>query len=180
MKIYTRKGDAGETSLLSGRRAGKTDPAIAAAGDIDELSACLGMVRIAFPAVAAPIREIQRDLYVIGAVLSAEGRRAEYSLDQAAVPRMEAMIDAVSETLPELRDFIYPGETEAGTRCHLARAVARRAERGVAALQRPPAPPAVLAYLNRLSDLLFVWARAADLAGGAEAGRPGHDLPPAT
>lgn len=169
MKIYTKKGDAGETLLFSGRRAAKADPLIVAGGDLDELSAALGLARLACPPVATDLRAIQHELYVLGAVLSAEGKRAEPVFPVNATGRLESLIDAVEARLPPLRDFIYPGESEAGSRLHMARAIARRAERNVAALAEPAAPAAALAYLNRLSDLLFVWARAADMAEGYDA-----------
>lgn len=166
MKIYTKKGDAGETMLFSGRRVAKSSWAVIAAGDLDEVSAALGLARIVCPSIAQDLREVQRDLYVIGAVVSGEGKRKEPALQDDAVRRLEKLIDNVEAGLPELRDFIYPGESEGGARLHLARAITRRAERSVSALDTPPAPAAVLSYLNRLSDLLFVWARKADFDAG--------------
>jgi len=168
MKIYTKKGDAGRTQLFSGRRVEKSAPAVVATGDLDELSAALGLARVACPALTEELRGIQRDLYILGAVLSAEGTRAEPVFPADATERLEKLIDATEAALPELRDFIHPGESEGGARLHLARAIVRRAERSVAALKKPAAPPQVLSYLNRLSDLLFVWARKADLDSGAQ------------
>jgi cob(I)alamin adenosyltransferase len=165
VKIYTKKGDGGETSLFSGRRTVKSDPFVAAVGDLDELSAALGLAKVAYPVIADDLRAIQHLLYVISAILSAEGTRPEFTVSDADIERQEQTIDVVSAGLPELRDFIYPGESEASSRLHMARAIARRAERSAAALGEA-APAAVLAYLNRLSDLLFVWARQADFTAG--------------
>jgi cob(I)alamin adenosyltransferase len=165
VKIYTRKGDRGETSLFSGRRATKADVCVSAVGDLDELSAALGLAALGYPAAASDIRTIQHDLYAISALVSAEGKRPELAFSEDEARRLEAIIDRASETLPELRDFIYPGESESSARLHMARVVSRRAERTIAALN-PPAPRAVTAYINRLSDLLFVWARRVDHDAG--------------
>ncbi|MCX7900318.1 MAG: cob(I)yrinic acid a,c-diamide adenosyltransferase [Methylocystis sp.] len=166
MTLYTGKGDRGATSLFSGRRAPKCDPLVAAIGDLDELSAAIGFARVAYPAATDLLRSIQRALYKIGAVLSAEKRKVDISFDEAEVEALEAEIDRASDALPELREFIFPGEAEPSSRLHMARAVARRAERSISALTEPGAPDAVLAYLNRLSDLLFVLARRADQMHG--------------
>lgn len=166
MKLYTRKGDAGDTALFSGRRAAKYDPRVAAVGDLDELSAALGLARLANPAVDRDLHCIQTELYTISAVLSAEGTHPGIALDPAAVDVLEDAIDEISDRLPPLRDFIIPGRAEASCRLHLARAIARRAERNAALLDEPAPPHAVLAYLNRLSDLLFAMARDADHRAG--------------
>lgn len=166
MKLYTRKGDCGATGLFSGRRAPKSDPLVAAIGDLDELSAAIGLARIAYPAANDLLRATQRALYTLSAVLSAEERKADLTFDEAAVETLEAEIDRASDALPELREFIFPGEAEPSCRLHMARAIARRAERSIAALAEPTAPEAVLAYVNRLSDLLFVLARQADQTQG--------------
>lgn len=166
MKLYTRKGDRGETSLFSGRRAPKCDPLVAAIGDLDELSAAIGLARIACPAANDLLRSVQRTLYTLRAVLSAEERKVDIKFDGAEVAALEAEIDRASDALPELREFIFPGEAEPGCRLHMARAIARRAERSITALTETNAPVAALAYLNRLSDLLFVLARQADRASG--------------
>lgn len=165
MKLYTKKGDSGDTALFSGRSARKSDPCVNVVGDLDELSAALGLAAITYPAVASHIRAIQHDLYAISALISAEGTRPELGFSEEEAKRLEGIIDQVSDTLPELRDFIYPGESEASARLHMARVVARRAERALTALS-PPASPAVSAYVNRLSDLLFVWARRVDFDAG--------------
>jgi cob(I)alamin adenosyltransferase len=172
-KLYTRKGDKGQTSLFSGRRAEKFDPCVAAVGDIDELSASIGLARIAYPPANDLLRSVQRALYTISALISAEGRVVNTRFDEAEVSALESEIDRLSAALPELRDFIFPGEAEQSCRLHMARAIARRAERGVAALVEPPPPAQVLAYLNRLSDLLFMLARQADQSLG-QAEKPLH------
>lgn len=161
-KLYTKKGDGGKTSLFSGRRAAKFDPRVAAIGDIDELSVSIGLARIACPAANDLLRSVQRALYAISAVVSAEDRPIDTRFDKDDVEVLEVEIDRVSDELPELREFIFPGEAEASCRLHMARAIARRAERSLAALTEPATPELILAYLNRLSDLLFVLARQAD------------------
>lgn len=165
-KLYTKKGDRGQTSLFSGRRAAKFDPRVAAVGDLDELSASLGLARVAFPQADDLLCSAQKALYKISAIVSAEARQIDIRLDDSEIVALEAEIDRATDALPPLRDFIYPGEAEASARLHMARAVTRRAERGVAALEEPPAPENVLAYLNRLSDLLFALARLADQQSG--------------
>ncbi|MEF3367130.1 cob(I)yrinic acid a,c-diamide adenosyltransferase [Methylocystis sp. 9N] len=168
IKLYTKKGDRGETSLFSGRRAAKSDPRVAAVGDLDELSASLGLARVAFPCANDSLRRSQQALYRISALVSAEGRKIDLAFEGAEVDALEAEIDRASAALPPLRDFIYPGEGEASGRLHMARAIARRAERSIAALEEPPAPENALAYLNRLSDLLFALARQADQQSGRD------------
>jgi cob(I)alamin adenosyltransferase len=165
-KLYTKKGDSGATSLFSGRRAEKYDPRVAAVGELDELSASVGLARLAYPSANDLLRSVQRSLYAISAVVSAEDRPIETIFSDAEVIALEKEIDRISEELPELREFIYPGEDDASCRLHLARTVARRAERAIAGLVEPAAPKTVLAYLNRLSDLLFVLARQADKSQG--------------
>lgn len=166
VKLYTKKGDRGETSLFSGRRAAKFEPRVAAVGDLDELSASIGLARIANPSANEFLRAVQRALYSISAIVSAEGRQIDVPFDDAEVDALETEIDRVTSELPPLREFIFPGEAEPSCRLHMARAIARRAERGVAALTQPAPPDNILAYLNRLSDLLFVLARQADQQHG--------------
>jgi cob(I)alamin adenosyltransferase len=165
-KLYTKKGDRGRTSLFSGRQAAKFDPRVSAVGDLDELSAAIGFARVAYPAANELLRSAQRAIYAISAIVSAEGKRPDLLFDPSEVERIEAEIDKASEALPPLREFIFPGEGEASCRLHLARAVARRAERNLAALDAPAVPDSVLAYLNRLGDLLFALARQADHDAG--------------
>jgi len=165
-KLYTKKGDGGRTSLFSGRRAEKFDPRVAAVGDLDELSASIGLARVAYSPANELLRSVQRALYVISAIVSAETRSIDVKFDEAEIEALESEIDRVSSGLPELREFIFPGDAEESCRLHVARAVARRAERGISALTEPAPPKPVLAYLNRLSDLLFVLARQADQSQG--------------
>jgi cob(I)alamin adenosyltransferase len=161
-RIYTRGGDAGETSLGDGSRVAKTDPRVAAMGDVDELNSLLG-----WTAAAAPgIMRVQNELFDLGADLSvpyadADGR---LRITQDAIDRLEAEIDAANAALEPLKSFVLPGGTEQAARLFLARAVCRRAERAVLAVDG--ANPLVAVYLNRLSDLLFVLARAANAEAG--------------
>jgi len=160
--LYTKKGDAGQTSLFSGRRAHKSDPRVAAVGDLDELSASVGLARVGYPPANHVLSAAQRAIYAISAMVSAEDRNIEIAFDESEIAALEAEIDRISASLPPLRDFIYPGQAEPSCRLHLARAIARRAERGVAALNNPAPAHKFKAYLNRLSDLLFALAREAD------------------
>ncbi len=158
-RIYTRTGDDGSTALADGSRVPKYDPRVAALGDVDELNAVLAMVLAWGPgeAVAASLTRVQQELFDLGGEL-ALGRGA--GIAPEAVARLEAEIDAFNRTLPPLKEFILPGGGQAAACCHLARAVCRRAERAVAALDRGgPVGSVALPYLNRLSDLLFVLCR---------------------
>jgi cob(I)alamin adenosyltransferase len=171
-KIYTRGGDAGETSLGDGSRVPKTHPLVDAFGAVDELNAHVGLARAAgVPSETdALLRRVQNELFDVGADLCVPVRadtagRLRVTAEQVAA--LEADIDRVNATLPELRSFVLPGGTEAAARLHVARTVCRRAERiALAAAQTEPIDPLALTYLNRLSDLLFVLARAAN--GGDE------------
>jgi cob(I)alamin adenosyltransferase len=175
VKIYTRSGDGGETGLSDGTRVPKSDLRIEACGELDELNAWLGFAA-SQPGQDADVRKVlahlQRDLLALGARLSdPSGRPAprapKASLTVADVKRLEDWIDRYDGELGELRQFILPGGSAAGASLHVARAVCRRAERRIVALG-PDAD--ALAYINRLSDLLFVLARAANKrAGLAEA-----------
>lgn len=170
-RIYTRAGDAGETSLGDGTRVPKTDPRIEAYGTVDELNSVLGL------ALAGPLsndfrswlEEIQNDLFDVGADLSVplDDRRERLRVTHAQVERLEGICDLVNERLEPLRSFVLPGGSEASARLHLARAVCRRAERLAVALgETNDVNPEALAYLNRLSDLLFILARAANVEAG--------------
>ena len=168
-KVYTRGGDAGETSMLSGERVSKADPHIAAVGDLDELSVALGFARLGFPKRADALKDIQQKLYQISAAVSYTGEKHadRFKLDDGAVDALEATIDEIQATLPPLKDFIYPGQTEASCRLHQARVVARRVERGLSLLSADK-QAASIPFINRLSDYLFVLAREADHEIGAE------------
>ncbi len=175
MRIYTRTGDGGETGLLGGGRVRKSAIRVEAYGAVDELNACLGLVAAALadPETSLLLAGIQRDLLAIGTRLS-ELRKAASARDEKArlseehVTRLERAIDGMESHLPPLKAFILPGGCEAGARLHLARTICRRAERRIAALaEREEVPPVLLAYMNRLSDLLFVLARSVNSRAGA-------------
>ena len=166
MKIYTRTGDDGMTGLIGGRRVRKCDPRIDCYGTVDELNAALGVACVVMPdEVAARLRAVQNDLFVLGSHLASptEGAGSPVALpplDESIVTRLESEIDAAEADLPALRQFILPGGAEASARLHFARTVCRRAERlAVDLAQEMPVPPVVVRYLNRLSDWLFVQAR---------------------
>jgi cob(I)alamin adenosyltransferase len=167
VKIYTKTGDAGETGLLGGTRVGKDHPRVAAYGDVDEVSAVLGVVRARTDdeALRRLLADVQRDLFAIGARLAdptarVAAKKAKAAVDEKGVKRLEREIDAREKELPALTAFILPGGSESGALLHLARTVCRRAERAVVSVARSDAiDPLVVVYLNRLSDLLFVLAR---------------------
>ncbi len=165
-RIYTRGGDDGETSLGSGERVAKTDPRIEAYGTVDELNSMLGLAIVAAPAELVPwLERIQNELFDLGADLSVplENQRDRLRVDQGMIDRLEQLCDAANERLEPLRSFVLPGGTEAAARLHLARTVCRRAERAAIALAAVASVnPLAIAYLNRLSDLLFILARAAN------------------
>ena len=172
-RIYTRAGDAGETSLGNGTRVPKTDSRIEAYGTVDELNSCLGLV-LADPGVPEDFRpaleRIQNELFDLGADLSVplEDERERLRIDERQVRALEALCDEANDGLEPLRSFVLPGGSEAAARLHVARTVCRRAERlAVALAEEGSVNPRALAYLNRLSDLLFILARAANQAAGA-------------
>ncbi len=172
MKIYTRTGDAGETGLLDGRRVSKAEPRVDAYGEVDELNACLGLVLSAGidSDLADMVVQIQHQLFSLGASLadptSHAAGHAKASVGKADVERLEGWIDLLEAELEPLRRFILPGGSSAAAAVHLARAVCRRAERRMAALGTDAVETVVFAYVNRLSDLLFVLARAVNARAG--------------
>ncbi len=163
MKIYTKTGDQGDTGLIGGKRVSKASLRIEAYGTIDELNACLGIAtsQLNNQALLSKIQKLQSDLHLVGADL------ADPKLDSTTprvtdvhVDALEAWCDALDETLPTLQQFILPGGNVTGAQLHLARTVARRAERRVIELASESViNNAVVRYLNRLSDLLFIMAR---------------------
>lgn len=167
MKIYTRTGDGGETALFGGRRVRKDDRGVEACGAVDELNAHLGVCRAwAAGDPARLLAGLQADLLLIGADLAAPEGPPRVGRDH--VGALEAAIDRVSADLPPLRNFILPAGGAGAAALHVARTVARRAERRCVALAGArPVNPHALAYLNRLSDLLFVLARQANASAGA-------------
>lgn len=164
-RIYTRGGDGGETSLGDGARVAKTEPRIAAFGTVDELNAVLGLARLHTSDEAdAMLARIQNDLFDLGGDLCVpEADSYKYEplrIVPAQVERLEREIDAMNADLKPLESFILPGGSAASAHLHLARTVARRAERLMVALHTTEAiNPQALHYINRLSDHLFVLAR---------------------
>ena len=172
MKIYTKTGDRGETSLFDGTRVLKTDPRVVAYGDVDEVQAALGVAAAAGldRDLADMVVSIQRDLFALGARLADPSHRiaprvSKIVVNEDSVARLEQWIDRLESELPPLRHFILAGGAAPGAALHLARTVCRRAERATLALG-DAVEPVVLAYLNRLSDLLFVMARASNRRAG--------------
>jgi len=167
-KIYTRGGDRGETSLGDGSRTSKLDPRVVAYGVVDELNSQLGLalaLRDLHPALRGPLERIQNELFDLGADLSVPYAENDDRLrvTQAQIDELERLCDEQNEGLPELKSFVLPGGSEAAARLHVARAVCRRAELAtLAAAREVELDPLVAVYLNRLSDLLFILARASN------------------
>ncbi|MEO6599123.1 MAG: cob(I)yrinic acid a,c-diamide adenosyltransferase [Polyangiaceae bacterium] len=166
MKIYTRTGDAGETGLFGGARVGKDDPRVEAYGTVDELNSCLGVVRMLAPSAQtdAALQQIQSDLFTLGAELACvpgkEDKLRMTSVGDADILRLEAWIDRSEAPLEPLKNFVLPGGSPAAAELHRARTVCRRAERRTLTAGRSSTVRAeIVIYLNRLSDLLFVFAR---------------------
>ena len=173
MKIYTKTGDSGETSLFDKTRVSKADPRVDAYGEVDELNACLGAARAARldADLTAVLEQVQSELFAVGARLADPSSRIaarveKVTVSNAEVEQLEAMIDRLEAQLPPLRRFILPGGSTAGALLHLARTVCRRAERRVVGLGAETVDPVIVTYLNRLSDLLFVMARVANHRAG--------------
>ena len=173
MKIYTRTGDRGDTGLLDGRRVPKADPRVEAYGDIDELNASLGAALAAGvdADIADRLAAVQRDLFAIGGRLAdpsgaVSNRVPKTALGRHQVEHLEAWIDQLETELPPLHRFVLPGGCPAGAALHQARTVCRRAERRMVALGPGAVEPEVLAYINRLSDVLFVAARVVNRRAG--------------
>ncbi len=169
MPIYTKGGDHGETGLFGDIRVPKSDLRVEAYGTVDELNAFLGLLRCEPLADArdGELREIQDTLFEIGADLATPGGDASLPRVRTGTATMEQWIDRDNAQLPALKTFILPGGHKEGALFHVARTVARRAERRVwALLEREQLPDEIGTYLNRLSDLLFVWARHANHVHG--------------
>jgi cob(I)alamin adenosyltransferase len=173
VKIYTKTGDSGQTSLIGNTRVSKADARVDAYGEVDEVNACLGAARAAGVdgEISSLIEALQVDLFALGARLAdpasrLAGRVAKASIADAHVERLEAAIDRLESTLAPLQRFILPGGSPAGSLLHVARTVCRRAERRVIALGADAVDPILVVYLNRLSDLLFVMARAVNSRAG--------------
>jgi cob(I)alamin adenosyltransferase len=172
MKIYTRTGDDGTTGLIGGQRVRKSDARIDCVGAVDEVNAAIGWSAVAgSESLAAQLRAVQEDLFVIGSHLAiAEGSGADRTLpalEESIVSRLEMEIDAADSRLPELRNFVLPGGTELAARLHMTRTICRRCERELVEFSMDrPVPVVVLTYLNRLSDWLFEHARLANALAG--------------
>lgn len=170
-RIYTRGGDAGQTSLGDGRRVAKDDLRVAAYGTVDEANSVIGVARLHTAGDAdAMLARIQNDLFDLGADLCVPGAvPGKLAIVESQVTRLEAEIDALNAELSPLKSFILPGGAPAAAHLHLARTVVRRAERlSVALAAVEPVDRLVIAYLNRLSDHLFVLARWLNNKGGLD------------
>lgn len=168
MKIYTKTGDDGTTGIFGGQRVKKTAQQVVAYGTVDELNAVIGVARAARldELSERALEAIQSDLFVLGAELACvpgkEDKMRLQLLSAADAQRLEQTIDAAEADLPPLDSFVLPGGSTAAAMLHLARTVARRAEREVLAVESHPPRAELVIYLNRLSDLLFVLARRAN------------------
>ena len=175
-KIYTRTGDQGETGLADGSRIAKDSPLSQAIGDVDEANSAIGVALLAIddPTVRLILASVQNELFDLGADLATPGddftpTDMTLRVVAAQIDRLERDIDRMNERLEALRSFILPGGAGGSADLHLARAIARRAERSAVAANRDrPLNPLALIYLNRLSDLLFVAARYVAASGGGD------------
>jgi|CXWL01.1.fsa_nt_gi cob(I)alamin adenosyltransferase len=170
MKLYTKSGDDGSTGLFGGPRVPKCDPRVAAYGEVDEINAAIGMALVGCndPQIAQRLAEIQADLFVVGAELATpQGHRPPNAISESQIAQLEQWIDEACDETKPLRTFVLPGGTALAAALHLARTVCRRAERAVVSLSQEEAVSStVVVYLNRLSDLLFAWARLANQRAG--------------
>jgi cob(I)alamin adenosyltransferase len=174
MKIYTRTGDGGETSLLGGGRVPKSALRVDTYGDVDELNSSLGVARTraTHDEVRSTLSAVQKDLFSVGAILAnptGQLSSDKVTLDDSAVKKLEELIDRFESQLEPLKAFILPGGSTGGASLHHARSVCRRAERKMVELAgNEPFPPVAVIYMNRLSDLLFVLARLENKHQGIE------------
>ncbi len=178
MKLYTKTGDAGDTGLFGGERVRKDHERVRTYGALDEANSTVGMAAAAPdlpPSLRAPLQEIMSDLFDLGAELAtpapAQGklvRKLETRIDDKRIAEIEKLIDDVEAEVPPLTTFVLPSGTDAAARLHFARTVVRRAEREIISLTSlVPVRGEVIVYVNRLSDLLFAWARLANHRAGA-------------
>jgi cob(I)alamin adenosyltransferase len=168
-RIYTKRGDAGETSLVGGQRVGKDAARIEAYGVIDELNSFLGLATVScgeqptLAALAAILRRVQHELFNLGSILATlpeDVHPKQPRVMDAEVAQLEREIDSMNGDLPPLRSFVLPGGTRLNAELHVTRTICRRAERLLVALARTESvPPEAIRYLNRLSDAMFVWSR---------------------
>jgi cob(I)alamin adenosyltransferase len=182
VKIYTKTGDSGETGLFGGARVSKADRRVAAYGDVDELNAWLGLARASLgsvpeaPELDSMLVHIQRDLFALGSRLAdpghkIAGRVTKATIGASDIARLEGWIDQLEGRLPPLTRFILPGGGAAGASLHVGRTICRRAERSMVTLLEGDSAAfesELLVYVNRLSDLLFVMARAANHRGATQ------------
>ena len=175
-KIYTRGGDAGQTSLGDGSRVSKLDPLVRAYGAVDELNSLLGWAQV--EARDARLERVQNELFDLGADLSVpfDPEDGKLRVTQVMIDRLEQDCDDANAPLAELKSFVLPGGSEAAARLHVARAACRHAEReALATAEARELNPLALVYLNRLSDLLFILARAANGGGDEPLWKPGGE-----
>lgn len=169
MKIYTKRGDTGETSLYGGTRVSKDSPRINAYGTVDELNSHLGLARTLDPPRELDdiLLQVQNLLFVLGSDLASSTDKGTHRITDDDVKGLEEVIDRLESSLSPLKTFILPGGSRLGAQLHIARTVCRRAERLVVAAQQSESlGPLPVKFLNRLSDLLFVMARSANRASG--------------
>lgn len=173
-RVYTRRGDAGDTDLAAGRRVRKTDPRIEAYGTVDELNSFTGLARESaaeLPELAAILLRVQHELFNLGSVLATlpeDLHPKQARVTEAEIAQLEGEIDGMGAGLPALRSFVLPGGSRLNAELHVCRTVCRRAERRLLALAESGAQvdPVAVRYLNRLSDAFFVWSRWAAHASG--------------
>ena len=174
--LYTRTGDQGTTSLVGGERVKKNSTRLEAYGTLDELSSSLGVIAADHECtqeVKGQILEVQNELFNLGAYLATavqDGEKPECaSLDQTKIEALESWIDALDEQTPKIRAFVLPGGSKLAAECHMARTICRRAERAILSLAETEyVDPAVIRYVNRLSDYLFIAARFQNFKQGVE------------
>ena len=176
-RIYTKGGDSGETSLVRGTRVSKSDPCLEAYGGMDELNSWLGLCIVHLEEIGLNdfeiqkncLIEIQKDLFIFGSILACEEGQEDslVQLRQSDVDKLERHIDEMDECLAPLKNFILPGGSLPGASLHLARSCCRRVERDVISLEKK-LPPVFIAYINRLSDFLFIMARYVNAKSGSE------------
>ena len=179
-RVYTRQGDAGETSLAGGQRVLKDSRRIEAYGTVDELNSFVGLARasaagepahLEFAALGGILLRVQHELFNLGSILATlpeDVHPRQARITEAEIARLEAEMDRANEGLPALRSFVLPGGSRLNAELHVCRTVCRRAERIVTALGREePVPAEAVKYLNRLSDAFFVWSRWASRQSGS-------------
>jgi cob(I)alamin adenosyltransferase len=169
-KVVTKTGDGGDTGLAGGARVSKASTRVAAYGDVDELNSLLGLARVheKEARLSTMLEHIQHQLFVVGADLATPAQLDSTRVEPAEVQELEAYLEELLDHIDPLREFVLPGGGEAGALLHVARTVARRAERTAVALAaEEPVSKEIIIYLNRLSDLLFVMARYSNHQAGA-------------